>query len=93
MPESALRAWPQLRIARISALTFTPNAHEALRHLDAFEADAGPDRAALPPAMRQELDALRPYILGVLDRHEEGFWLAEEALKLPWRQDSSPTTC
>ena len=88
LPESALRALPQLRIAHIWALTFTPKAHEALRHLDALEAQAGPDRMALPPDMRQELDALRPYILGVLDRHEEGFWLAEEALKLPWRQDS-----
>lgn len=91
LPESALHDRPHLRIAHIWALTFTPNAPQALRRLDALEtqtAQGAQGGSALSSQMRQELEALRPYILGVLDRHEEGMWLAEEALKLRWRPES-----
>lgn len=88
LPYAALRDRLSLRIAQIWALTFTPNAQEALRRLDALESQATAGEMALSTEVRQELEVLRPYILASLDRHEEGMYLAEEALKLRLRRDS-----
>lgn len=88
VPEGALDSTPALRITQVWALTFTHNSAEALRRLDALESADRLGQPALPVEMRQELDALRPYILAILDRHEEGCWLGEEALKLDWSRES-----
>ncbi len=88
LPYSALRDRLPLRIAHIWALTFTPNAHEALRRLDALEAQNMGGDVDLSTETRQELEVLRPYILASLDRHEECMYLAEEALKLQLRRES-----
>lgn len=84
LPEETLRLQPRLAIARIWALTFTRRSLEALRLLDSFEARSGP----LSRSLAWEINALRPYILATLDRHEEGLWLAEEALRASSPPDS-----
>ncbi|WP_178114792.1 LuxR C-terminal-related transcriptional regulator [Pseudomonas saliphila] len=77
LPDESLRLKPRLRLARIWALTFTRRGTEALRRLEELDNDKG---ALANDEISTEVDALRPYILAILDRHEEGFWLAEEVL-------------
>lgn len=86
LPSEALRLKPRLRLAHIWALTFTRRGTEALRRLEELNSDkvgfADNDEVS------NEIDALRPYILAILDRHEEGFWLAEEAIHTVVQRDS-----
>lgn len=86
LPTESLRLKPRLRLAHIWALTFTRRGAEALRRLDALDGD----KAALPASegLSNEINALRPYILAILERHEEGFWLAEEAVHAVVHRDS-----
>lgn len=90
LPEGLLRSRLSLRVTQIWALMFTGNAMEALRKLDSLENQAARDGLPFPEESRQELAALRPMILCILDRHEEGYWLAEEALRLNWSKESFP---
>ncbi|MHB1700338.1 MAG: LuxR C-terminal-related transcriptional regulator [Acidobacteriaceae bacterium] len=78
LPTDSLRSNPHLRLAHIWALTFTRCGAEALRRLEALDNDKAAFREA--GGLANEIRALRPYILAILDRHEEGFWLAEDAL-------------
>lgn len=85
LPSESLRLKPRLRLAHIWALTFTRRGTEALRRLEELDSD----KAALTDdGVSNEVDALRPYILAILDRHEEGFWLAEEVLHTIVQRDS-----
>ncbi len=84
LPEETMRLQPRLAIARIWALTFTRRSLEALHLLDSLEARSAP----IGRGLAWEINALRPYILATLDRHEEGLWLAEEALRASSPPDS-----
>ncbi|MGE6688917.1 LuxR C-terminal-related transcriptional regulator [Stutzerimonas stutzeri] len=86
LPTESLRLKPRLRLAYIWALTFTRRGTDALRRLEALDGDKV--GLADDDELFKEVDALRPYILAILDRHEEGFWLAEEALRTVVRRDS-----
>ncbi|HEJ3806936.1 TPA: hypothetical protein SL442_002427 [Pseudomonas aeruginosa] len=86
LPTESLRLKPRLRLAHIWALTFTRRGIDALRRLEALDGDKV--GLADDDELFKEVDALRPYILAILDRHEEGFWLAEEALRTVVRRDS-----
>lgn len=79
MPVEAIRAKPRLRIAHIWTSIFTRRSTEALERLNALgndNSDAGADES-----LANEINAIRPYILATLDRHSEGYWLAEDVIR------------
>jgi LuxR family maltose regulon positive regulatory protein len=77
LPSETLRAAPLLRMAQVWALTFTRHAGDALRLLETLENDRS---STLDEGILSQMEVLRPFILGILDRYEEAFWLAEETL-------------
>ncbi|MDO8703732.1 MAG: LuxR C-terminal-related transcriptional regulator [Sulfuricaulis sp.] len=84
LSQKALWANPDLRIAHIWTLTFTGRGMEALRHLEAIDSDHSAGESAGGEQLASEIAVLRPFILAVLDRHEEAYLLAEETfLKKP----------
>lgn len=86
LPQGALRPWPRLQMAHIWALTFTGRGVEALRLLEALDDDGTSTLQGTPLAY--EIDVLRPFILGTLDRVQEGYWMAEDALLKNSARDS-----
>jgi len=78
MPEWVRHRHPSLGITHAWALTFTGRSPEALCLIDRMESD--PTLGAAPQRFEADTEVLRPFILGILDRHEEGVWLAEESL-------------
>ncbi len=60
------------------ALTFTGRSLEALHLIDRLEGD--PALRNQWPQLADHTEVLRSFVLGILDRHEEGVWLAEESL-------------
>lgn len=86
LPSELLRTKIRLRITHIWALTVTRRSTEALKHLEALKNDGV--TLDLTDELISEMDVLRPFILAMLDRHEEGAWLAGEALVKRPKQES-----
>jgi len=82
LPQGALQPWPRLQMAHIWALTFTGRGVEALHLLEALDDDG------ISTPLAYEIAVLRPFILGTLDRVQESFWMAEEALLKNSARDS-----